>query len=93
MRNFTRFMRDEKNARLDIHCYKLDKKECEELFKILKNMGFTFCYMRSDSILALLTGSYSHIKNIMKRLEKRYGFAWTKDPAIIGKREKKGKRR
>jgi len=80
MRSFTRFMRDEKNARLDIHCYKLDKRECEELFEILKKMGFTSHYVRSDSILAFLTGKHSHIKNIMKKLEKRYGFAWTEDP-------------
>ena len=93
MRNFTRFIRDEKETRLDIYCYKLDKKEGEELVKILKNMGFTFSYMRSDSILAFLTGGYSHIKNIMKKLEKHYGFAWTGDPAIIGVREKKGERR
>jgi len=84
MRNFTRFIRDEKETRLDIHCFDLEKKEGEELFKILKNLGFVFCYMESDSLLTFLTGSYSYVKNIMKRLKKYYGFTWPEDPAIIG---------
>ncbi|MBA7700207.1 hypothetical protein ES703_108916 [subsurface metagenome] len=83
MRNFTKFKRGEKETRLDIFCSKLNKKESEELSDILKNMGFVFCYMESDSILAFLTGGYSRVKNIMKRLEKYYGFNWTEDKLIL----------
>ena len=86
MRDFIQFIRDEKETRLDIHVFDLDKKEGEELFEILKNMGFVFCYMESDSILAFLTGGYSRVKNIMKRLEKYYGFNWTEDKLILENR-------
>jgi len=85
MRNFTRFIRGEKETRLDVLCYNLDKKEGEELFEILKNMEFTFCYMGSDSMLAFLTGQYSEVKSIFKRLKKYHGFNWNGDPpAILG---------
>jgi len=83
MKNFTCFIRDEKKTRLDIHCFDLEKKEGEELFKILKNLGFTFCYMESDSLLAFLTGGYSRVKAIMEGLEKCYSFAWTEDKLIL----------
>lgn len=83
MKNFTRFIRDEKETRLDIHCFDLEKKEGEELFKILKNLGFTFCYMESDSMLAFLTGEYSRVKIIMKALERCSGFTWTEDRLIL----------
>ena len=53
MRNFNQFIRGEKETRLDIFCYKLDKKESEELSEILKTMRFTFCYVKSDSIFGL----------------------------------------
>lgn len=88
MRDFTRFKRDEKETRLDIFCYNLDKKEGEELFEILKNLGFTFGYVESDSMLAFLTGEYSKVKRVFKKLKKYYGFSWTGDPAIIGITEK-----
>ena len=84
MRNFTQFIRNEKKTRLDIHCSNLEKKEGEELFEILKNLGFNFCYMESDSLLAFLTGGYSYVKSTMKRMKKCYGFNWPGDPAIIG---------
>jgi len=85
MRNFTQFIRSEKETRLDVHCFNLKEREGEELFDILKNMEFTFCYVESDSILAFVTGEYfPRIKEIMKRLEKCYGFSWPEDPAIIG---------
>ena len=84
MRDFTRFIRDEKETRLDIFCHKLNKRESEKLFKILKNLGFTFCYIEPDSLLAFLTGGYSYVKDNMKRLKKYYGFSWPRDPAIIG---------
>lgn len=79
MRKFIRFIRSEKETRLDIHAFDLEKKEGEELFEILKNMGFGFCYIKSYSILALLTGEYSRVKDIMKKLEKQHGFLWTED--------------
>ena len=47
-------------------------------------MGFPFCYVESDSLLAFLNGGYSQAKDIVKKLEKYYGFSWTEDPAIIG---------
>ena len=75
MRKFTQFIRDEKEIRLGIHAFELKKKEGEELFEILESLGFTFLYVDEDSMRAFLTGRYSHIKNIMKRLEKYYGFA------------------
>lgn len=84
MREFTRFIRDEKETRLDIFCHKLNERESEELSEILKNFGFTFCYVESDSILAFLTGGYSCVKDTMKRLKKYYRFSWPEDPAIIG---------
>ena len=85
MRKFTQFIRSEKETRLDVHCFNLKGREGKELFDILKNMEFTFCYVESDSILAFVTGEYfPRIKEIMKRLEKRYGFSWPEDPAIIG---------
>ena len=84
MRNFTRFIRGEKETRLDIFCYKLDKKESEELSEILKTMGFTFCYVKSDSILAFLTGNFTRAKRITKNLENYFGFTWTEEPTILG---------
>jgi len=84
MRKFPQFIRGEEETRLDIHCFDLDKKEGEELYEILKNLGFIFCYVESDSMLAFLTGSYSYVRDIMKRLKKYYGFTWPEDPAIIG---------
>lgn len=84
MKNFTRFIKDKKRARLDIHCINLEKKEGEELFKLLKNFGFTFCYALSDSMLAFLIGKFSSVKSVMKELEKDYGFTWTDDKLILG---------
>ena len=84
MRKFTQFIRNEKETRLDVHCFNLKGREGEELYETLKNMGFTFCYMESDSLLAFLTGKYLHVKDIMRRLKKYYGFNWPDDPAIIG---------
>ena len=85
MRKFTQFIRSEKETRLDVHCFNLKGREGKELYRILKNMEFTFCYVEADSILAFVTGEYSpRIKEIMKRLEKCYGFTWLEDPAIIG---------
>jgi len=84
MRKFTQFIRNEKETRLDVHCFNLKGREGEELYETLKNMGFTFCYMESDSLLAFLTGGYSYVKNTMKKLEKCYEFNWPEDPAIIG---------
>jgi len=84
MRGFILFKRGEEHTRLDIYCVGLGKEEGEELRGILKNMGFTFCYMESDSILASLIGKYLYVKNIMKRLKKHYGFSWPEDPLIIG---------
>ena len=83
MRHFILFKRGEEKTRLDIYCIGLGKEEGEELRGILKNMGFYFCYMESDSILASLTGEYfPRIKEIMKRLEKCYGFTWPENPTI-----------
>jgi hypothetical protein len=84
MRKFTQFIRSEKETRLDVHCFNLKGREGEELYEILKNLGFTFCYVESDSLLAFLTGGYSYVKDTMKRLKKYYGFSWPEDPAIIG---------
>ena len=84
MRRFTQFIRSEKETRLDVHCFNLKGREGEELYEILKNLGFTFCYVESDSLLAFLTGKYSYVKNIMKKLEKHYEFSWPEDPAVIG---------
>jgi len=84
MRKFTQFIRSEKVTRLDVHCFNLKGREGEELYEILKNLGFTFCYVESDSLLAFLTGKYSYVKNIMKKLEKHYEFSWPEDPAVIG---------
>ena len=84
MRKFTQFIRSEKETRLDVHCFNLKGREGEELYETLKNLGFTFCYVEYDSLLAFLTGSYSNVKDTMKSLEKYYGFGWPKDPAIIG---------
>ena len=84
MRKFTQFLRDEKETKLDVHCFNLKGREGEELFETLKNLGFTFCYVEFDSLLAFLTGGYLYVKDIMKRLKKYYGFAWPEDPAIIG---------
>ena len=84
MRKFTQFIRSEKETRLDVHCFNLKGREGEELYKILKNLGFTFCYVESDSLLAFLTGRYSYVKDTMKRLKKHYEFSWPEDPAIIG---------
>lgn len=84
MRKFTQFIRDEKETRLDVHCFNLKGREGEELYEILKNLGFTFCYVESDSLLVFLTGRYSYVKDTMKRLKKHYGFTWPEDPAIIG---------
>ena len=83
MRKFTQFIRSKKETRLDIHCFDLKGREGEELYEVLKNLGFTFCYMESNSLLAFLTGGYSRVKAIMKRLEKYYGFAWTEDKLIL----------
>lgn len=85
MRKFTQFIRSEKETRLDVHCFNLKGREGKELYGILKNMEFTFCYVEPDSILAFVTGEYfPRIKEIMKRLEKCYGFTWPEDQAIIG---------
>jgi len=84
MRKFTQFIRNEKETRLDVHCFNLKGKEGKELYETLKNLGFTFCYVESDSLLAFLTGNYSYVKDTMKNLEKYYGFSWPEDPAIIG---------
>lgn len=84
MRKFTQFIRSEKETRLDVHCFNLKGREGEELFEILKNLGFAFCYMESDSLLAFLTGGDSYVKDTMKRLKKYYGFTWPEDSAIIG---------
>jgi len=84
MRKFTQFIRSEEETRLDVHCFDLEKREGEELYEILKNLGFTFCYMESDSLLAFLTGSYSYVKDTMEKLKKHYEFSWPEDPAIIG---------
>ena len=85
MRKFTQFIRSEKETRLDVHCFNLKGREGKELYEILKNLEFTFCYVEPDSILAFVTGEYfPRIKEIMKRLEKCYGFTWPEDPAIIG---------
>lgn len=84
MRKFTQFIRSEKETRLDVHCFNLKGREGEELYEILKNLGFTFCYMESDSMLAFLTGGYSYVKDTMKKLEKYYEFNWPEDPSIIG---------
>jgi len=84
MRKFTQFIKGEKETRLDVHCLDLKGREGEELYEILKNLGFTFCYVESDSLLAFLTGRYSYIKDTMKRLMKYYEFSWPEEPAIIG---------
>ena len=84
MRKFTQFIRSEKETRLDVHCFNLKGREGEEIYEILKNLGFTFCYVESDSLLAFLTGGYSYVKDTMKRLKKHYEFSWPEDPAIIG---------
>ena len=84
MRKFTQFIRSEKETRLDVHCFNLKGREGKELYEILKNLGFTFCYVESDSLLAFLTGGYSYVKDTMKRLKKYYEFSWPEDPAIIG---------
>lgn len=84
MRKFIQFIRDEKETRLDVHCFNLKGREGEELYETLKNLGFTFCYVESDSMLAFLTGGYSYVRDTMKRLKKYYGFNWPEDPAIIG---------
>ncbi len=84
MRDFTQFKRGEKKTRLDIFCYKLNKKESDELSEILKNMGFTFCYVKSDSILAFLTENFARVKKITKNLENYFGFTWTENPTIFG---------
>jgi len=84
MRKFAQFIRSEKETRLDVHCFNPKGREGEELFEILKNLGFTFYYMESDSLLAFLTGGDSYVKDTMKRLKKYYGFTWPEDPAIIG---------
>jgi len=60
------------------------RKEREELYETLKNLGFTFCYVESDSLLAFLTGGDPYVKDTMKRLKKHYEFSWPEDPAIIG---------
>ena len=83
MRNFTQFIRDEKKTRLDIHAFDLEKKEGEELFEILENLEFSFLYVDADSMLAFLIGEYSRVKGILKRLEKYYGFTWTKDKLVL----------
>jgi len=84
MRNFTRFIKGKKETRLDVLCYNLDKKGGEELSEILKTMGFTFCYVKSDSILAFLTGNFTRVKRITKNLENYFGFTWTEDLTILG---------
>jgi len=84
MRRFTQFIRGEKETRLDEHCFNLKGREGEELYEILKNLGFNFCYVESDSILAFVTGGYSYVKDTMRKLRKYYGFRWPEDPAIIG---------
>jgi len=84
MRVFILFKIGEEKARLDIYCVGLGKEEGEELRGTFKNMGFTFWYMESDSILASLTGKYLYVKNIMKRLKKHYVFSWPENPTIIG---------
>lgn len=84
MRKFTQFIRSEKETRLDVHCFNLKGKEGEELYETLKNLGFTFCYVESDSMLAFLTGGDSYVKDTMKRLKKHYEFSWPEDSAIIG---------
>ena len=84
MRKFTQFIRGEEETRLDVHCFNLKGREGKELYEILKNLGFTFCYMESDSLLAFLTGEDSYVKDTIKRLKKHYEFSWPEDPAIIG---------
>lgn len=84
MRVFILFKRGEEKTRLDIYCIGLGKEEGEELCGTLKNLGFTFCYVESDSLLAFLTGGYSYVKDTMKRLRKYYGFSWPENPTIIG---------
>ena len=84
MRKFIQFIRSEKETRLDVHCFSLKEREGEELYEIIKNLGITFCYVESDSLLAFLTGGDSYVKDTMKRLEKHYEFSWPEDPAIIG---------
>ena len=84
MRNFTQLIRGEEETRLDIHCYKLNQQESKKLSRILKDLGFTFCYVKSDSILAFLTDRFIKVKGIMEILELCCGFGWTGDPAIIG---------
>ena len=84
MRKFTQFIRGEKETRLDVHCFNLKGREGEELYEILKNLGFTFCYVESDSLLAFLTGGDAYVKDAMKRLKKLYEFSWPEDLAIIG---------
>ena len=84
MRKFIQFIKGEKETRLDVHCFDLKGREGEELYEILKNLGFTFCYVESDSLLAFLTGGDSYVKGTMKRLKKHYEFSWPEDPAIIG---------
>lgn len=84
MRKFTQFIKGEEETRLDINCFDLEKKEGEELYEVLKNLGFTFCYVKSDSMLAFLTGEYSYVKDTMKKLEKHYEFSRPEDPAISG---------
>lgn len=84
MRDFTQLIGGEKETRLDIHCYKLKQQESEELSDILKNMGFTFCHIKFDSILAFLTENFAKVKRITKNLENYFGFTWTGNPTIFG---------
>jgi gluconate kinase len=84
VRNFIKFKRGEKETRLDIFCSKLNKKESEKLSDILKNMGFIFCHIKFDSILAFLTGNFVRVKRITKNLENYFGFTWTENPTILG---------
>jgi hypothetical protein len=87
MRNFTQFIRDEKETRLDVHCYRLKAREARDLSEILGNLGFTFCYANQDSILAFKTGEYSQVKDIMQKLKKFYGFEWAGKPLIWDRTE------
>jgi hypothetical protein len=81
MRNFMSFLRDLRNTRLDIFCY--DEKEVRDLSKILKKkLKFFIIYTTKDSILAFRVGKYSEVKEIIRRLEKFYGFEWSGETLI-----------
>ena len=81
MRNFMSFLRDSRNTRLNIFCY--DEKEVRDLSKILKKkFNFFIIYTTKDSILAFRVGKYSEVKDIIRKLEKFYGFEWSGETLI-----------